>query len=131
VLCHRVFDYLLLLLQLIGNFDPDNLYTNFFTGIYRSITVLRRAHSYSHAVTLSAGNASLGIGATPSSSIQDNFKQYLNDPTVQTAIHARPTVWCVPRICCDTGSGAAVLALCYVVAGRSGVGSCVGYVSVC
>ncbi len=54
----------------IGTFDPDNLYTNFFTG-----------------------NSSLGVGPTPAVSIQQSFTDYLNRADVQAAVHAQPANW--------------------------------------
>lgn len=52
------------------NFDPDDLYTNPFTG-----------------------NASLGVGPTPPTSIQEDLKSYLNRKDVQDELGVRPTKW--------------------------------------
>lgn len=72
----------------IGWFDPDNLYTDKFTG-----------------------NASLGVGPTPARSIQELLTAYLNSSAVQEAIHARPTSWV--GCCAEPGQSGGACALNY------------------
>jgi len=71
-------DFLTSITALIGNFDPDNLYTNFFTG-----------------------NASLGPGPAAGTPIQNLTNTYLNRADVQAAIHAQPAVW--TQCCAEEG----------------------------
>jgi serine carboxypeptidase-like clade 2 len=60
---------------LVGDYDGDNLYTDFVSG-----------------------NASLGVGPTPPHTLQLLLNMYLNAPAVQAAIGAVPTNW---TSCCD------------------------------